>query len=218
MHQRHWVKVGVATLDEALVAFTEHVDRLGDRQTWWRWVVARLPDGSVIDRPLEPTELDEFHPDDLARRPAELAAAKLAFRDPGQWLAGAWVEAWTQLGLQGLQPVRLGAETELERATIDVLLALPPDQIARRFLEATLASLRESYARFSFDAYGAETIEGSLRVVRAIAFERVWTTVLDEFDAPSLPFMRDQSPDDWPAHLIGDRNGPFVLLLVDMHL
>jgi hypothetical protein len=31
MHQRQWVKVGVATLDEALVAFTEHVDRLGDR-------------------------------------------------------------------------------------------------------------------------------------------------------------------------------------------
>lgn len=40
----------------------------------------------------------------------------------------------------------------------------------------------------------------------------------NEFDAPSLPFLRDQSPDDWPAHLIGDRNGPFVLLLVDMHL
>lgn len=218
MHQRQWVKLAVPTLDEALLAFTEHLDRLGDRHTSWRWVVARLPDGSVVDRPLEPSELDDFHPDDLAERPAELAAAKVAFRDPAQWFARAWVEVWNQLGLHRFQPVQPGAETDLERSTIDALLAIPPDQVARRFLEATLASLRESYAQFSFDPYGPGTIDGSLRVARAIAFERVWKTVLDELDAPSLPFMRGQSPADWPAHLIGDRSGPFVLLLVDMHL
>lgn len=219
MHQTQWVRAHAASLDAALAAFTAHVEARGHRNNWWKWTLARLSSGEVIARTLEPYETRDLDADELAARAEAVARAKLELRDPARWAASAWVEVWAQLGLDALSPVRLGGASERERAAIDSVLATPPADFTRRFLETTLRAQRDSYARFSLDARGPETtIESPLRAARAIALERVHQVTLLEYEASALPFLRNEAPDDWPAHLLGAGSAPAILLAVDMHL
>jgi hypothetical protein len=221
VHQTQWVRAQAGSLDEALTLVRAHVEALGDVDNWWRWTLARLPDGEVRVRALEDYEKEDLSPEELAEHTAWAQEAPATWRPTERWTSGAWGEAWTQLGLQGLQPVRLGALSERDRKTLAELARTPVTSLPRRFLDTALASLKKSYGGLDLDVEPRfASMTSRARADRARAFERVYQLLADEHaDAGHLPFLRDEAPYQWPAHLLGDREDAQVFhLALDMHL
>jgi hypothetical protein len=223
MHQLQWVKANAGTFDEACALFEAHVRERGTANNGWRWRIARLADGTVRVGPIDEGELELLAPDEAAAARAafevDARAAAVRWAAEETWRAQAWAGVWTHLGLEGLSAITFDQVVRADEGRVlAAVQATPTTALTPRFLETALAALRADYASLSLDAPPAfASMHSRARADRAAAFERVWQLHVDQADA-DLPFLRDESPYDWPAHLVGAAEGPCVHLLVDMHL
>jgi hypothetical protein len=220
MHQVQWVRAHARSLDEALTLFTAHVKQHGTVDNWWHWTMARPPRGAVQVRPLEAWEKKDLTKAELSARQRRARAAPSVWASRQLWEVQAWCAVWTQLGLQGLEPITLGEASSAQRATLARVRATNTRELPQRFLAVTLEALRAGYAKASLEDLSMfASISSGTRAARAAAFERVFQLLAGGLpDAEALPFLRDESPNDWPAHLVGELGAPAFLIAIDMHL
>lgn len=233
MHQTQFVKARAETLEDALKAFTQHVDANGGIDNWWHWLCAFEPDGARITTPPpESFPSFPFASDDKDR--AELIAqieaqAKYAhkhFSKEDAWNRQPWYGIFSTLHLAGVPWMKFDdSMTDDEMVTKRAIRRKSPANIPEWFLSILLEELRSAYASVSVppkkkkETNIIDALEDAKRKNWAAAFERVYEALYSPMtdSKPDLPYLRGLSPYEWPAHLVGQ--GPKVFyLMVDMHL
>lgn len=197
MHQLQWARVQADSLDDALARFGAHVERHGGVDNWWSWVMAL--DGDVVHvREKEPWERDDH---------TDVRVETAQWLSTEAWVKGAWAEVWAHLGLEGLEPIQLGAPSAAELAKVQELAGLSAAQLRERFF-AIAQPLEEP--RADDDGIFADQ-RRALNEARRDAL-----TALHE--ATAAPFLPSREPFDWPAHLVDGPGARVFWLAIDMHL
>jgi hypothetical protein len=216
MHQIQFVKAHADGLEAALTLFGEHVEHTGGPDNWWSWQVAFEAEGGRL-RFAAPE--DDKGSETERRAYEDRLRAKLGRED--DWIRAPWLRILSHCELAGVPWMKLddsmGPE---EQATHALLRDLPVSEIPTWFLRTALRSLRERYAEVAIpgDRFADQTKAWRRRKL-ATAFESVYEKhylELGSSEAAPLPYLPEQSPDEWPAHLVGE-GGPSFYILIDMH-
>lgn len=232
MHQTQYVKARAESLEEALSAFTEHIQQNGGIDNWWHWLGAFEPEGiRVVTPPPESFPRFPFAEDDEER--AELIADikeqaayfNQHFAKEDTWRRMPWIAIFSNLSLGGVPWMAFDdSSTDAERRTLASLRRRAPDKIPLWFLKLALQELKQEYGALRLPPKPERPgqtplyLSASRRRDLALAFERVYDAQYSPFSdlKPNLPYLPGLSPYEWPAHLVGNGSKVFYIL-VDMH-
>lgn len=217
MHETQYVKALAASIEDAEALFREQVERLGGPDNWWRLMGAwDERSGEVRVPPPEPVSealLEEMTPEEReedARQAAleqeedlRVLRDEYASREP--WVRAAWECAASAYGVAGLPWMTFGEPSDDDLAAFVRFRAIPLDAMPAHFLTAA----REALAAPDPPPHQIGLAELCQHLADAIA---------DPGQARHLPFLREQGPNSWPAHLVGDGDADHAIyLMIDMH-
>ncbi|MBP9203931.1 MAG: hypothetical protein KBG28_08225 [Kofleriaceae bacterium] len=206
MHQLQWARVRADSLEDALACVQAHVDAHGSADNWWSWVMAHDGEGVRV-REREGWEVQDEHPADQAAREQAARAAPVRWASIEAWIQAAWIAVWAHLGLDGVEPIQLGAPSAEARATTQLLHTLSAAQLRERFLLVAPAVTPPP-----------PDLPGILADHRRALNEARLEAVAALGDAPAAPFLAGRPPWAWPCHLIDGVGGREIWLAVDMHV
>jgi hypothetical protein len=219
MHQAQFVSAHADGLEAALTLFGEHVDRTGGPDNWWSWHLAFEVEGGRLHFAAPPE--DDGRSESERRADEDRVRAKYGRED--DWIRAPWLRILSHCELAGIPWMKVKVDEPMapeEQATHALLGDLPVSEIPTWFLRTALVSLHEHYAEVAIPGDRlADQLKAWRRRKLTTAFESVYEKhylELGSSDGAPLPYLPQRSPDEWPAHVVGDV-GPSFYLLIDMH-